>query len=452
MIRARNPENDKLHYLLQKRGKDGTWGVPGGKTHVGEDPWDAAFRETTEEIGKLPPLSPRATIIRRHNDKLIHLFVADAPWFAPDMSGRTPEETHGTGWFRRKEVGDLELHPAFREQWESVDWDDLKKQRRAVSENGELLYLDDEDAQNRAAGGGARYPYPRRADGAEVPQGSTAGEMGATEPPQQQNSRGDFSDVTSARLYPRGEDEDFPQDRKPNRPAGSFPEGLSGLYPMTSSLPQPGVSTAGARRGTVKQRPVTGSVSLQAPEPADPHAEQPEPFDPADAVVYTTPEGNVVPDDSATQVARKGKGGPGDYADANPVDPEHVLNLMRSNFAEDAIQWVKRARWVGPVNIPWERIDTSSVDSWAASRQPDAVNRFAADIKANRGHTNPSILIQDKDVPKAVIVDGHHRALARRKLDQPILAYLGNIDPRDRQAAEETHSKQQHSGADPQNR
>jgi hypothetical protein len=51
-----------------------------------------------------------------------------------------------------------------------------------------------------------------------------------------------------------------------------------------------------------------------------------------------------------------------------------------------------------------------------------------------------------------MIVDGHHRALARRKLGKPVLAYVGNIDPRDREAAEQTHSSQFHSGADPANK
>ena len=53
LIRARD-EDGKWRYLLQQR-PDGTWGMPGGSTHVGEDGWDAATRETTEEIGDLPP-------------------------------------------------------------------------------------------------------------------------------------------------------------------------------------------------------------------------------------------------------------------------------------------------------------------------------------------------------------------------------------------------------------
>ncbi len=144
-------------------------------------------------------------------------------------------------------------------------------------------------------------------------------------------------------------------------------------------------------------------------------------------------------------------GGPSDYTDPNPTDAEHVMNMMRSNFPEDAIQWVMRAKWIGPVQVPWERIDKEDIDSWAASHQLDAVNRFAKDIKAGTGHVNPSVLIQQPNGPKAVIIDGHHRALAHHKLGQDVLAYVGNIDPADTKAAEETHSKQVHTGSDPGN-
>jgi hypothetical protein len=193
---------------------------------------------------------------------------------------------------------------------------------------------------------------------------------------------------------------------------------------------------------------VVGSVPAKTPQPADPHSVPPEVYDPAESVATETDEGIAY----YPQPKKKGAGGPSDYSDPNPVDPEHVLNMMRSNFPEDAIAWVKRARWVGPVQIPWDRIDAKAIDSWAASHQPETVARFARDIKGNVGHTNPSVVIQDNDSPKAIIIDGHHRALAHKKLGQPVLAYLGMIDPRDRMAAEETHSKQVHSGADPRNK
>jgi 8-oxo-dGTP pyrophosphatase MutT (NUDIX family) len=62
LIRALN-ENGKWRYLLQKR-TDGTWGLPGGKLHAGEDAWDGAVREASEELGDLPEgLVPRLTLV-----------------------------------------------------------------------------------------------------------------------------------------------------------------------------------------------------------------------------------------------------------------------------------------------------------------------------------------------------------------------------------------------------
>ena len=214
--------------------------------------------------------------------------------------------------------------------------------------------------------------------------------------------------------------------------------------------------------GKATPRPATGLVPAEAPKPMQPHSEAAvPPVDPSENVATEDDEGEIAyyphpktkgaTEDAALADPKK-PGGPSDYSDPSPVNAEHVMNLMRSNFPEDAIGWVMRARWVGPVNLPWNRIDSDDIDSWAASHQQGAVNRFAKDIKAGTGHTNPSILIQDNDSPKAIIVDGHHRALAHKKLGQDILAYLGVIDPKDRQAAEETHSKQVHSGSNPENR
>ena len=126
---------------------------------------------------------------------------------------------------------------------------------------------------------------------------------------------------------------------------------------------------------------------------------------------------------------------------------------MRANFPEDALKWVTRGRWIGPCEVPWDRINTSDEDSWAASHEPEAVDRFAREIKAGTGHLNPSILIQRPDDDKADLIDGHHRAMARHyKLGKPVLAYIGFVRGKDVQAALETHSSQVHSGSDPGNK
>ena len=141
-----------------------------------------------------------------------------------------------------------------------------------------------------------------------------------------------------------------------------------------------------------------------------------------------------------------------DFTDANPVEAEHVYLLMAKNFPPDAISWVKRAKWIGPIWVPWDRIDQDDRDKWAASHQPEKVAEFEKAIKAHGGHVAPSIMVQEPNSQKAFIVDGHHRALAHENLKQKVLAYIGNIEPKDRMAAEETHTHQIHQGSDPENK
>lgn len=142
----------------------------------------------------------------------------------------------------------------------------------------------------------------------------------------------------------------------------------------------------------------------------------------------------------------------GNPADPNPVEAEHVYVQLARNFPPEAIEWVKRAHWTGPVNVPWDRIDQDDKDKWAASHQPEKVKEFEGMIKAHDNHVAPSVLVQEPGSQKAFIVDGHHRALAHENLKQDVLSYLGNINPEDRKAALETHTHQIHQGADPQNK
>jgi hypothetical protein len=140
-------------------------------------------------------------------------------------------------------------------------------------------------------------------------------------------------------------------------------------------------------------------------------------------------------------------------SDPNPVEAEHVLNMMESNFPDPAIDWVRRTSWIGPVQVPWDRINDHSIDSWAASHQPGRVNEFVRRLRSKTDKVNPSICIQGHDGDKVDIVDGHHRALAHKKLGQPVLAYVGTVKyPRDVKAALETHAMQYHAGADPRNK
>lgn len=141
-----------------------------------------------------------------------------------------------------------------------------------------------------------------------------------------------------------------------------------------------------------------------------------------------------------------------DFSVESYLPREHVYVQMAGNFPPKAIEWVRRARWAGPVMIPWEQIDTTGKKTWAASHEPGKVDEFKKQIKAHDGHVAPSILVRQK-TGKSFLVDGHHRALAREELGQDVLGYIGTVSSQaDYDAATETHSSQIHQGSDPQNK
>jgi hypothetical protein len=140
-----------------------------------------------------------------------------------------------------------------------------------------------------------------------------------------------------------------------------------------------------------------------------------------------------------------------DLSDANPVEAEHVANQLRANYPEKALSWIADATWIGPVEVPQDRVNYASKDSWAASHEPGAVKRFAARIKAGTGHTHPVVMVQEPGESKADVVDGHHRTLAYASLGRKVKAYVG-FTPEGDHRWRETHSFQVHQGADPMNK
>ena len=363
LMRAPHPETAKSHYLLQKR-KDDSWGMPGGTTHLGEHPLAAAIREATEEVGDLPLVQPSAYLMHQDGDRTVHIFVCDMPWFSPKLNGSTPEETSGTGWFRKKEIPNLNLHPKFKKQWDRIDWSNINKNtHQIVTENGEQLTVTDPGEPLFPAG--ARWPYPHRSDGAEDPHYGTAY---TPEPPN------DMSSGTHTRVYEDDDTDGFPKKRTRNQgprrqapqgkePASSAGDAGSGVADIGSAT---GVPPSGEK---ASGRPVVGSVPAVAPKPGNPTSVPPQAFDPGETVeswsdedesntyVPLPPAGKKSAQTDADLADPKKPGGPSDYSDPNPVNAEHVMNMMRSNFPEEAIQWVMRARWIGPINVPWNRIE-----------------------------------------------------------------------------------------------
>ena len=86
-------------------------------------------------------------------------------------------------------------------------------------------------------------------------------------------------------------------------------------------------------------------------------------------------------DEAGSNVVHDLPKGASDYRDANPVDPEHIASIMRANFPEKALGWVRRAAWTGPQLVPWDRIDHDDEEKWAAAHQPAKVRQFVSDMQ-----------------------------------------------------------------------
>ncbi len=393
LIRAYNSEGKK-RYLLQKRAADSshgeTWGLPGGKAHAGETAWATAMREAREETGGLPEMSVEQEIRREDDGRVCTTFVCFAGAEFLPSGGATPEETAGWGWFSRKEIADLPLHPGFEKTWEVYVEQVLGKAgslRRRVALNGQET--------NSAAGGGATgvrsHDVQDRFEWELVSPGGRTG----MEPPRW---NGDES------------------ERHVEMPGG--PGGADG---RVEKPPPAGGSAGGYRdRSMPRARPIEGDV--------------PDDEDDANAPFVRGRPPNAV-----------GKGA-SDYSDPNPVEAEHVYSQLLGNYPPKSIGWMRSVHWIGPILVPLDRIDVDDEESWAASHQPEAVARFAREIRDGTGHLNPVVMVQSPESGKAIVIDGHHRFLAYRKLGRPVKAYVGLTDKITRDMLE-THSSQVHQGA-----
>ena len=111
------------------------------------------------------------------------------------------------------------------------------------------------------------------------------------------------------------------------------------------------------------------------------------------------------------------------YAKKSPKSM--VLRQLENSFSEEALEWVKDAHWVGPVQVPLDRINFEEKDSWQASHEPELVKSKIRKIK--KGKRKPVILVAVPKNTKYIIVDGHHRALAYEKLNMPMTAFIGKV-------------------------
>ena len=102
---------------------------------------------------------------------------------------------------------------------------------------------------------------------------------------------------------------------------------------------------------------------------------------------------------------------------------ERVHQQLSSDFPQASLEWARQARWEGPVQVPLSRLDFSNSDEWQAD--PDKVDGAQDRIQA--GWTKPVILVQTPHRKRLTVADGHHRSLAYRRLNQPVMAWIGRV-------------------------
>lgn len=102
-----------------------------------------------------------------------------------------------------------------------------------------------------------------------------------------------------------------------------------------------------------------------------------------------------------------------------------VYKQMSAKFPPDSIAWVKTVRWDPATKIGLDKFETSDQDSWAASKDPARVDHEVTQWNINAA--KPIVAVQVGDGP-IIIVDGHHRFLAREKMGKGrVMAWLGHV-------------------------
>lgn len=107
--------------LLQRRADNGNWAMPGGIMEIGETLGDAVIREVAEETGINIELTgiigvytdPRHVMAWEDGEVRQQFTIT----FSARPTGgrlRTSHESTQVGWFNRRELDDLPMHPTQR--------------------------------------------------------------------------------------------------------------------------------------------------------------------------------------------------------------------------------------------------------------------------------------------------------------------------------------------------
>ena len=104
----------------------------------------------------------------------------------------------------------------------------------------------------------------------------------------------------------------------------------------------------------------------------------------------------------------------------------HVYAYLGRHYPATVLEWVKEARWHGPVEVKLKKIDMARRPGGA--RNEAKVAAIAAYVEA--GHQlDPVVLVNVPGATKYEIADGWHRTLALRHAGQTrVLAWIGDVD------------------------
>lgn len=122
---------------------------------------------------------------------------------------------------------------------------------------------------------------------------------------------------------------------------------------------------------------------------------------------------------------------------------KEVYDMLEEDYPENAISWVKKAKWQGPMVVPLSTIDFSNEKNWSASKKEDQdhVNDFVKEI-SNDAFVKPIVLVNEPNNKKLLAVDGRHRLLAYKKLRLDPMAYVGTVDEIEENTYNNMHGKQ----------
>jgi hypothetical protein len=120
---------------------------------------------------------------------------------------------------------------------------------------------------------------------------------------------------------------------------------------------------------------------------------------------------------------------------------QQVYSQLVKRFPKDAIEWVKLVQWDPADKIPLDEFDTQDEKSWAAYRAPAHVDLEIEQYKTGDNDPIIGVIGPGKDA-KIEIIDGHHRYLARQRMDKArVETYVGHV-PSDEGPWSYTHLSQ----------